>query len=89
MADSKHESAKTVRRSVTLSAELDRQVQALAKHRRHSDEEVLAALIAEGIESAKENEEGFFAVSEASEAAADAKGKKAAGEKAKGSIFGD
>jgi len=51
---------RSVRRSVTLPAQVARQVDSLAKRRRLSDNRVLVELIEEGIEASKQKEKAFF-----------------------------
>jgi hypothetical protein len=57
-------SAKQVRRSVTLPAQIAHQVDRLAKRRRLSDNRVLVELIEQGIQAAKQKEEAFFELAE-------------------------
>ena len=52
--------SKPVRRSVTLPAQVAKQVDSMAKRRRLSDNRVLVELIEEGIESRKQKEKAFF-----------------------------
>lgn len=52
--------AKQVRRSVTLPAQIARQVDRLAKRRRLSDNRVLVDLIEQGIAAEKAKETAFF-----------------------------
>ena len=52
--------AKTIRRSVTLPRDLAKQVEAISKQRRLSDNRVLVELIEEGIQAQKEKEKAFF-----------------------------
>lgn len=52
--------AKQVRRSVTLPREIAKQVEAISKQRRLSDNRVLVELIEQGIEAQKEKEKAFF-----------------------------
>jgi hypothetical protein len=55
---------KQVRRSVTLPAPVAKQVQAIAKRRRLSDNRVLLELIELGIETSKQREQAFFELAE-------------------------
>ena len=57
---------KQVRRSVTLPAQIAQQVDRLAKRRRLSDNRVLVELIEQGIEAAKQKEQAFFELADAS-----------------------
>ena len=52
--------AKTIRRSVTLPRDVAKQVEAISKLRRLSDNRVLVELIEEGIQAQKEKEKAFF-----------------------------
>jgi hypothetical protein len=56
--------AKQVRRSVTLPAQIAQQVERLAKRRRLSDNRVLVELIEQGIEATKQKEQAFFELAE-------------------------
>jgi hypothetical protein len=56
--------AKQVRRSVTLPAQIAQQVERLAKRRRLSDNRVLVDLIEQGIEASKQKERAFFELAE-------------------------
>ncbi len=64
MPVAKRQSAKSIRRSVTLPPEIDKQVHALAKRRRLSDNRVLIELIEQGIEASKQKEQAFFDLAE-------------------------
>ena len=52
--------AKTIRRSVTLPRDVAKQVEAISKQRRLSDNRVLVELIEQGIQAQKEKEKAFF-----------------------------
>ena len=56
--------AKQVRRSITLPAQIAQQVERLAKRRRLSDNRVLVELIEQGIEATKQKEQAFFELAE-------------------------
>lgn len=56
--------AKQVRRSVTLPAQIAQQVERLAKRRRLSDNRILVELIEQGIEATKQKEQVFFELAE-------------------------
>ena len=56
--------AKQVRRSVTLPAQIAQQVERLAKRRRLSDNRVLVELIEQDIEATKHKEQMFFEFAE-------------------------
>ena len=55
---------KLVRRSVTLPAQVAKQVDRLAKRRRLSDNRVLVDLIEQGIAAEKQKENDFFQLAE-------------------------
>lgn len=52
--------ARTIRRSVTLPRDIAKQVEAISKQRRLSDNRVLVELIEQGLEAQKEKEKAFF-----------------------------
>ena len=52
--------AKTIRRSVTLSRDIAKQVESISRQRRLSDNRVLVQLIEQGLEAQKEKEKAFF-----------------------------
>jgi hypothetical protein len=52
--------AKQVRRSITLPRDIAKQVEAISKQRRLSDNRVLVELIEQGIQAQKEKEKAFF-----------------------------
>jgi len=56
--------SKPVRRSVTLPAQVAKQVDSMARRRRLSDNRVLLELIEEGIEARREKEKAFFELAE-------------------------
>ena len=60
----KRNAARQVRRSVTLPAEVAKQVDHMAKQRRLSDNRVLVELIEQGIEAQKRKEKAFFELAE-------------------------
>jgi hypothetical protein len=62
MPTTKRAGAKQVRRSVTLPREIAKQVEAMSKRRRLSDNRVLVELIEQGIRAQEEKEKAFFAV---------------------------
>jgi hypothetical protein len=55
---------KQVRRSVTLPQQVDRQIEAIARHRRLSGNRVLVELVELGLESRKQKEKAFFELAE-------------------------
>ena len=56
--------AKTIRRSVSLPRDLARQVEAISRQRRLSDNRVLVELIEQGLEAQKEKEKAFYALAQ-------------------------
>ena len=56
--------SKQVRRSVTLPAQIARQVESIARRHRLSDNRVLVELIEEGMEARKRREKAFFDLAE-------------------------
>ena len=53
-----------IRRSVTLPQQVDRQIEAIAKHRRLSGNRVLVELVELGLEARKQKEKAFFELAE-------------------------
>ena len=49
-----------IRRSVTLPQQVDRQIEAIARHRRLSGNRVLVELVELGLEARKQKEKAFF-----------------------------
>jgi predicted transcriptional regulator len=78
-----------VRRSVTLPREIAKQVDALAKRRRLSDNRVLVELIEQGMEARKQKESAFFELAERFRAARDPEQVKALGEELGRFVFGE
>jgi len=74
---------------VTLSREVARQVNAMAKRRRLSDNRVLVELVEQGLEARKQKEKAFFDLAERFRAASDPKQVKALGEDLGRFVFGD
>ena len=68
---------------------MDRQVHAIAKHRRMSDNRVLVELVEQGIQSAREKERAFRDVAERLRAASNPAEVKDLGERLGRSIFGE
>jgi predicted transcriptional regulator len=89
MATTKTARTKQVRRSVTLSREVARQVDAMARRRRLSDNRVLVELIEQGIEAQKQKEKAFFDLAERFRGARDPKQVKALGEELGRFVFGE
>jgi hypothetical protein len=80
---------KTVRRSVTLPSEVDRQVGAIAKQRRLSDNRVLVELIEYGIEARRQKERDFFQLAERFRSASDPEEVKRLGDQLGRFVFGE
>ena len=74
---------------MTLSREVARQVNAMAKRRRLSDNRVLVELVEQGLEARKQKEKAFFDLAERFRAASDPKQVKALGEDLGRFVFGD
>jgi hypothetical protein len=89
MPIAKRESRKQVRRSVTLPAEIDKQVHSIAKHRRLSGNRVLVELIERGIEAAQQREQAFFELAERFRAASDPSEVKQLGDQLGRFVFGE
>ncbi|HEV3036964.1 MAG TPA: hypothetical protein VHA33_04170 [Candidatus Angelobacter sp.] len=53
-----------IRRSVTIPHQIDRQIEAIAKHRRLSSNRVLLELVELGLEARKQREKAFFELAE-------------------------
>jgi hypothetical protein len=71
MPKAKHTRTTHVRRSVTLTPRIAKQVATIAKERALSDNRVLVELIAQGIEVARQKEKAFFQLAERFRAASD------------------
>jgi predicted transcriptional regulator len=89
MVTTKRAPARHVRRSVTLPREIAKQVDAIAKRRRLSDNRVLVELIERGMEARKQKERAFFDLAERFRAASDPERVKALGEELGRFIFGE
>ena len=81
--------AKRVRRSVTLPREVARQVDAMAKQRRLSDNRVLVELIEQGIEARNQKEKDFLELAERFRAAKDPEQVKRLGDQMGRMVFGE
>ncbi len=79
---------KQVRRSVTLPAQVAKQIDGIAKRRRLSDNRVLVELIEEGIEAHKQKEQAFFQLAERFRAADDSAEVKRLGDELGRFVFG-
>ncbi len=80
---------KQVRRSITLPAQVARQVDRMAKGRRLSDNRVLVELIEEGIEARKRKEREFFQLAEKFRATDDPEQVKRMGNELGRFVFGE
>jgi hypothetical protein len=89
MAVGKRAAQKYVRRSVSLPRELAKEVDAMGKRRRMSDNRVLVELIEQGIEARRQEERAFFELAERFRAASDPGEVKALGEALGRFVFGD
>jgi len=89
MAVTKRRPTKRVRRSITLTPEENRQIHAIAKHRQLSDSRVLQEFVQQGIESAKQKEQAFFALSKRLRSASDPDEIDRLGNQLGRSIFGE
>ncbi len=89
MATRKPTSARSVRRSVTLSREVARHVDALAKRRRLSDNRVLVELIEQGLEARQQKEKAFFDLAERFRRTSDPGEAKALGEELGRFVFAE
>ena len=81
--------SKPVRRSVTLPAQVAKQVDSMAKRRRLSDNRVLVELIEEGIEARKQKEKAFFELAERFRASKDPREIKRLGDQMGRFLFGN
>jgi hypothetical protein len=89
MPVTKRRTTKQVRRSVTLPAEIDKQVHAIAQRRRLKANRVLIELIEQGIEAGKQKEQAFFELAERFRAASDASEAKRLGDELGRFVFGE
>ena len=80
---------KQVRRSVTLPAQIARQVDRMAKRQRLSDNRVLLELIELGIEASKQKEKDFFELAERFRASKDREEAKRLGNMLGSFVFGE
>jgi hypothetical protein len=80
---------KQLRRSLTLSHDVVKQVESIAKRRRLSDNRVLVELIELGIEAQKQKERAFFELAERFRSAADPAQIKQLGNELGRFVFGE
>jgi len=81
--------SKQVRRSVSLPSQVAKQVDALARRRRLSENRVLVELIEEGIEAQKKKGKAFFELAERFRAAEDPAEVKRLGDSLGRFVFGE
>jgi hypothetical protein len=89
MPSTKRAPAKQVRRSVTLPREIAKQVEAISKHRRLSDNRVLVELIEQGIHAQQEKEKAFFQLAHRFREARDPKDVQELGDQLGRMVFGE
>jgi hypothetical protein len=89
MATERRRQGKHVRRSVTLPAALDKQVGAMARQRRLSDNRILVELIEHGIEARRQKETAFFHLAERFRKASDPEEVKQLGDELGRFVFGE
>ncbi len=89
MTTAKRPAAKQVRRSVTLPREIAKQVEAMSKQRRLSDNRVLVELIEQGIQARKEKERTFFELAKRFREASDPKEVEQLGDQLGHFVFGE
>jgi hypothetical protein len=89
VAIAKRRPGKLVRRSVTLPPEIHRQIGAIAKQRRLSDNRVLVELIEYGIEARRQKEKDFFRLAERFRIASDPEEVKRLGDQLGRFVFGE
>lgn len=85
----KRGTAKQIRRSVTLPAEIDKQVHAIAQRRRLKANRVLIELIEQGIEAGKQKEQAFFELAERFRTASEPAEVKRLGDQLGRFVFGE
>jgi hypothetical protein len=79
---------RTIRKSVSLPANVAAQVRSMAKHRRVSSNRILVELIENGIEAEKQKEQQFFALAERFRSATDPEDVKRLGDELGRMVFG-
>ncbi len=80
---------KQIRRSVTLSSQVDRQIETIARNRRLSGNRVLVELVELGLEARKQKEKDFFELAERFRGANDPKEVKQLGDELGRFVFGE
>jgi hypothetical protein len=78
-----------VRQSVSLPADVARQVRSMAKSRRLSSNRMLVELVESGIEAQKRKQEEFFALAERFRSASDPEEAARLGDELGRMVFGD
>ena len=78
-----------VRQSVSLPADVARQVRTMAKNRRLSSNRMLVELVESGIEAQKRKQQEFFALAERFRSASDPEEVERLGEELGRMVFGD
>jgi hypothetical protein len=81
--------AKPIRRSITLPRDIAKQVEAISKQRRLSDNRVLVELIEQGIQAQKEKEKAFFELARKFREADDPKQVERLGDQLGRFVFGE
>jgi predicted DNA-binding ribbon-helix-helix protein len=81
--------SKTVRRSVTLPAQVAQQVERMAKRRRLSENHLLVELVEKGIEAQRQKEKTFFQLAEKFRSADDPEQVKKLGNELGRFVFGE
>jgi hypothetical protein len=89
MATAKRRAEKPLRRSITLPPEIDKQVGAMARQRRLSDNRILVELIEYGIDARKQKEKDFFELAERFRAASDPEEVRRLGDQLGRFVFGE
>ena len=80
---------KQVRRSITLPAQIDQQIENIARKRRLSGNRVLVELVELGLEARKQKEKAFFELAERFRSAEDPAEVKQLGDEMGRFIFGE
>jgi len=89
MATANRSRTNQVRRSVTLTSEVAKVVDRIAKQRRLSDNRVLVELIEQGIEARAQREKAFYELAERFRAASDPEQVQKLGHELGGFVFGE
>ena len=89
MTTAKRTAAKQVRRSVTLPREVAKQVEAMSRQRRLSDNRILVELIEQGIQARREKEKAFFELAKRFREASDPKEVDQLGDQLGRFVFGE